>query len=162
MPKHVMLVGGGVGGTIVANLLSRHLSPAEAQVTLIESTGKHAYMPGWLPTNRATLEVKELEQVYALGDATDLPVSKSGSAAHIEAKVVAARILADIRSEAPKKGEALYDGEVMCFLETGYHKAANRSGVPTTMTRSPALRRVCNREPGANPSGLFKATIIPP
>lgn len=48
MPKHVVIVGGGVGGTIVANLLSRHLSPTEAQVTLIESTGKHAYMPGWL------------------------------------------------------------------------------------------------------------------
>ena len=54
MLKHVMIVGGGVGGTIVANLLARHLSPSEAQVTLIESTGKHAYMPGWLymPFNR--------------------------------------------------------------------------------------------------------------
>jgi sulfide:quinone oxidoreductase len=78
---------------------------------------------GWLPTDRNTLEVKELEHVYALGDATDLPVSKSGSAAHFEAKVVAARILAAIRGEEPKSDEALYDGEVMCFLETGYNKA---------------------------------------
>jgi len=43
-----MIVGGGVGGTIVANLLARHLEPRDARVTLIESTGKHAYMPGWL------------------------------------------------------------------------------------------------------------------
>ena len=78
---------------------------------------------GWLPTDRATLEVKGLSHVYALGDATDLPVSKSGSAAHFEAKVVAARILAEVRGEAPKNGDALYDGEVMCFLETGYSKA---------------------------------------
>jgi len=48
MPQHVLIVGGGVGGTIVANLLARHLEPIDATVTLIESTGKHAYMPGWL------------------------------------------------------------------------------------------------------------------
>jgi len=78
---------------------------------------------GWIPTDRNTLQVKGLEQVYALGDATDLPVSKSGSAAHFEAKVVASRILAGIRGEEAKASETLYDGEVMCFLETGYNKA---------------------------------------
>jgi sulfide:quinone oxidoreductase len=78
---------------------------------------------GWIPTDRNTLQVKGLEQVYALGDATDLPVSKSGSAAHFEAKVVASRILAGIHGEEAKASETLYDGEVMCFLETGYNKA---------------------------------------
>jgi sulfide:quinone oxidoreductase len=78
---------------------------------------------GWLPTDRHTLEVKGHQHVYALGDATDLPVSKSGSAAHFEAKIVAARILAAIRGEELKSDEATYDGEVMCFLETGYNKA---------------------------------------
>ena len=78
---------------------------------------------GWIPTDRNTLEVKGVPHVYALGDATDLPVSKSGSAAHFEAKVVAARILAAIRGEELKADEATYDGEVMCFLETGYNKA---------------------------------------
>ena len=48
MPQHVMIVGGGVGGTIVANLLARHLHPYDAEITLIESTGKHVYMPAWL------------------------------------------------------------------------------------------------------------------
>ncbi len=78
---------------------------------------------GWLPTDRATLEVKGVPHVYALGDATDLPVSKSGSAAHFEAKVVAHRLIAEIRGEEPRNGEATYDGEVMCFLETGQNKA---------------------------------------
>jgi len=78
---------------------------------------------GWLPTDRATLEVKGVPHVYALGDATDLPVSKSGSAAHFEAKVVAHRLLAEIRGEELGNGEAVYDGEVMCFLETGQNKA---------------------------------------
>lgn len=48
MPQHIVIVGGGVGGTIVANLLARHLHLQETKVTLIENTGKHAYMPGWL------------------------------------------------------------------------------------------------------------------
>src|SRR6266704_3214361 len=78
---------------------------------------------GWLPTDRATLEVKGQEHIYALGDATDLPVSKSGSAAHFEAKVVAHRLIAEIRGEEPGNGEATYDGEVMCVLESGQNKA---------------------------------------
>ncbi len=78
---------------------------------------------GWLPTDRATLEVKGQQHIYALGDATDLPVSKSGSAAHFEAKVVAHRLIAEIHGEEPGNGDATYDGEVMCFLETGQNKA---------------------------------------
>src|ERR1700747_2577999 len=48
MPQHIVIVGGGVGGTIVANLLARSLHRDEAEITLIDSTGKHVYMPGWL------------------------------------------------------------------------------------------------------------------
>src|SRR5579883_3142496 len=78
---------------------------------------------GWLPTDRHTLQVKGHEHIYAIGDATDLPVSKSGSAAHFEAKVVAHRLIAAIRGQEPQGHDATYDGEVMCFLETGQHKA---------------------------------------
>ncbi len=62
---------------------------------------------GWLPTDRATLEVKGQEHIYALGDATDLPVSKSGSAAHFEAKVVAHRLITELHGEEPRNGIAL-------------------------------------------------------
>lgn len=78
---------------------------------------------GWVPTDRKTLEVKGYERIYALGDATDLPVSKSGSAAHFEAKVIAHRIIAAVRGEKPDPKSAIYDGEVMCFLETGHNTA---------------------------------------
>jgi len=78
---------------------------------------------GWIGTDRYTLEVKGQEHIYAIGDATDLPVSKSGSAAHFEAKVLANRIAATVRGEEPDATKANYDGEVMCFLETGNNTA---------------------------------------
>ncbi len=98
------------------------LVPPHRGARVIEESGLGDEQ-GWIPTDRTTLEVKGQHQVYALGDATDLPVSKSGSAAHFEAKVVAARILAAVRGEEPKPEEATYDGEVMCVLETGYSRA---------------------------------------
>jgi len=98
------------------------LVPPHRGARVIEESGL-GDAQGWIPTDRTTLEVKGKQHVYALGDATDLPVSKSGSAAHFEAKIVAARILAAMRGQEPKHDEATYDGEVMCFLETGYNKA---------------------------------------
>lgn len=78
---------------------------------------------GWVPTDRHTLEVKGLERVYAIGDATDLPVSKSGSAAHFQAKVVAERISAEITGKPLHNGRGHYNGHVMCFLEMGGEQA---------------------------------------
>jgi sulfide:quinone oxidoreductase len=78
---------------------------------------------GWLPTDRATLEVKGQQRLFALGDVTDLPVSKSGAAAHFEASVVAERIAAGVRMRTVNPREGYYDGRVMCFMETGYSQA---------------------------------------
>jgi sulfide:quinone oxidoreductase len=75
---------------------------------------------GWLPTDRFTLQVKDHGRIFAMGDATDLPISKSGSTAHFEAPVVASRIASLVRGSAPRTN---YGGRVMCFLETGRRKA---------------------------------------
>jgi sulfide:quinone oxidoreductase len=76
---------------------------------------------GWIPTDRETLLSKADSYVYVLGDASDLPVSKSGSAAHFEARVVAHRIAGDVLG---KPDDMRYTGEVMCFLETGQGRAS--------------------------------------
>jgi sulfide:quinone oxidoreductase len=76
---------------------------------------------GWIETDRETLQSKLDPSIYVLGDASDLPVSKSGSAAHFEARVVAGRIAGAISG---KDGEIRYDGAVMCFLETGRGQAS--------------------------------------
>jgi sulfide:quinone oxidoreductase len=77
---------------------------------------------GWLPTDKHSLNVDGQERIFALGDATNLPISKSGSTAHFEAPVIASRIASLIRDTAPKDN---YGGRVMCFLETGNGKATS-------------------------------------
>jgi sulfide:quinone oxidoreductase len=74
---------------------------------------------GWLPTDRHTLQVGGRPNVYALGDATDLPLSKAGSTAHFEAPVVAERIVAAVEGREPAGKHAAYEGRVMCFFEIG-------------------------------------------
>jgi sulfide:quinone oxidoreductase len=80
---------------------------------------------GWVPVDKNTLKHANFEHLWAIGDTTDIPISKSGSVAHYEATVVAAEITAAIKGEAPP--EHLYDGKVMCFLETGQGKATTIS-----------------------------------
>ncbi len=77
---------------------------------------------GWIPTDKHTLNVEGQERIFALGDATNLPISKSGSTAHFEAPVIASRIASLIRGTAPKEN---YGGRVMCFLETGNGQATS-------------------------------------
>ena len=76
---------------------------------------------GWLPVDRNTLKHTGFDNVWAIGDATNIPISKSGSVAHYEATVAAAEIVAAVRGEAPPAH--VYDGKVMCFLETGHGQA---------------------------------------
>jgi len=74
---------------------------------------------GWLPTDHHTLQVGGRPNVYALGDATDLPLSKAGSTAHFEAPIVAERIAATVQGREPRGKHADYTGKVMCFFEVG-------------------------------------------
>lgn len=92
--------------------------PHEGQQVVIDSDLGDA--GGWLPTERHTLQVGEYDRVSALGDATNLPISKSGSTVHFEAPVIASRIASVIRGTGPKTN---CGGRVMCFLETGNGRA---------------------------------------
>jgi sulfide:quinone oxidoreductase len=74
---------------------------------------------GWLPTDPGTLQVGGRPNVYAVGDATNLPLSKAGSTAHFEAPVVAERIVAAIEGREPDAKHGTYTGRVMCFFEIG-------------------------------------------
>ncbi len=92
--------------------------PHKGQQFLMDS-GLAPAPGGWLPTDRHTLLVGDRANVYALGDATDLPLSKAGSTAHFEAPVVAERVIAAIEGRTPSGKHADYEGKVMCFFEIG-------------------------------------------
>jgi sulfide:quinone oxidoreductase len=75
---------------------------------------------GFVPTDKQTLQTPAKPNVFALGDATDLPTSKAGSATHFEGDVLAENVA---RFLAGQELVAGYDGHANCFIETGYHKA---------------------------------------
>lgn len=75
---------------------------------------------GWIPTDRYQLTMEGHDNVYVLGDTTNLPVSKTGSAAHFEAEVVSENISSLIKIGTPVRE---YDGKVYCFIETGHDSA---------------------------------------
>ena len=79
---------------------------------------------GWVQTDRTTLQVAGTANIWAVGDTTDLPISKAGSTAHFEAPVIVERLAAALRGGAPDPQHAAYAGHVMCFLETGHGKAS--------------------------------------
>ncbi len=94
------------------------LAPPHRGAKIAEDSGL-AGPGGWIPTDRRTLKVKGHDDIFAIGDATDLPLSKAGSTAHFEAPVVADAIAADVLGRPAKLS---YNGHVMCFFETGYGK----------------------------------------
>src|SRR5438876_1065182 len=75
---------------------------------------------GFVPTDKRTLQTSVKPNVFALGDATDLPTSKAGSVTHFEAEVLTENIA---RYLADEELEAGYDGHANCFIETGFHNA---------------------------------------
>ncbi len=75
---------------------------------------------GFVPTDKRTLQTPASPNVFALGDATDLPISKAGSVTHFECEVLAENVVRFLDGE---KLDASYDGHANCFVETGFHKA---------------------------------------
>jgi sulfide:quinone oxidoreductase len=74
----------------------------------------------FIPTHKHTLQSKAYENVFVIGDATDLPSSKAGSVAHFQADVLTENIELFIEGK-PLKEE--FDGHANCFIESGNGKA---------------------------------------
>ncbi|MEK6221932.1 MAG: NAD(P)/FAD-dependent oxidoreductase, partial [Chloroflexota bacterium] len=73
----------------------------------------------YVATNKNTLQSKQWENIWVIGDAGDVPASKAGSVAHFMLDVLIENI------ERQQKGQALkadFDGHANCFIETGYER----------------------------------------
>jgi len=73
----------------------------------------------FVDTDRNTLQSKAFENVFVIGDATNLPTSKAGSVAHFEADVLHENLMAAIED---RPFTASFDGHANCYIETGYGK----------------------------------------
>lgn len=71
---------------------------------------------GWLPTDRETMKVLGLENVYVLGDTVDLPISKAGGSCHNQSPVVVNNLASEIRLGRPTHA---YDGRVVAIAQMG-------------------------------------------
>ena len=76
---------------------------------------------GWIPTDKNTMRIAGHENAYAIGDAINIPVSKTGVTAHLEAITAADNIVTAIRE---KKELYKYNGRINCPFEMGSGKSA--------------------------------------
>ena len=74
----------------------------------------------FVPTDKHTLQSAARDNIFALGDATNLPSSKAGSVVHFQSEILAENILSYIKGRELK---ASFDGHSNCFIESGYGKA---------------------------------------
>lgn len=74
----------------------------------------------FVPTNHNTLQSLDHENIFVIGDATNVPASKAGSVAHFQAETLTDNILLYVEGK-PLKEE--FDGHANCFIETGNNKA---------------------------------------
>ena len=93
--------------------------PTHSGAGFVETSGLGNEL-GFIPTDKHSLVAKGLENVFVVGDATDVPASKAGSVAHFEAETLVENL------ERMAKGESLvstFDGHANCYVETGNGKA---------------------------------------
>ena len=72
-----------------------------------------------VPTDKHTLRARDFENVFVLGDATNLPASKAGSVAHfqVDTFIENFRRYLDGRELLPS-----FDGHANCYIESGFGK----------------------------------------
>src|SRR5579872_3512769 len=74
----------------------------------------------FIPTDPHTLQSRVKPNIFAIGDAADIPTSKAGSVAHFAGEVLCDNVS---RFLAGRPLAAVFDGHTNCFIESGYKKA---------------------------------------
>ena len=100
--------------------------PFDVLVTIPTNTGDSAIGRSGLgdelnfvPTDKHTLRAQNHENIFVIGDATDLPSSKAGSVAHFQSDILLENFLAAIEGREPTER---FDGHANCFIESGFGK----------------------------------------
>jgi len=106
----------------------------------------------FVPTDKETLQSKQHENIFVLGDASNIPTSKAGSVAHFASEILFENLMSSIEG---REMHAKFDGHANCYIETGFGKGAlidfnyETEPLPGTFPL-----------PGIGPFGLLKNTKI--
>lgn len=92
--------------------------PVNMGATVIERSGIGNDL-NFVPTEKYTLKAKEFDNIFVLGDATDLPSSKAGSVAHFQVDGFVENFARYVEG---KELQPTFDGHANCFIETGFGK----------------------------------------
>lgn len=118
---------------------------------MIERSGLGDDM-NFVPTDKETLRSKEYENIFVLGDASNIPTSKAGSVAHFAAEILFENLMSAIEGRPLM---AKFDGHANCYIETGHGKGALIDFNYTTEPLPGTFPL-----PGIGPFGLLKNTKI--
>lgn len=106
----------------------------------------------YIATDKHTLRSEKWENIFVLGDASNIPTSKAGSVVHFASDVVFGNLMAAIEG---RPLIAKFDGHSNCYIETGFGKGSlidfNYETEPLPGTYP---------LPGIGPFGLLKNTRL--
>ncbi len=106
----------------------------------------------YIATDKYTLRSEKWENIFVLGDASNIPTSKAGSVVHFASDVLFDNLIAAIEG---RPLIAKFDGHSNCYIETGFGKGSlidfNYETEPLPGTYP---------LPGIGPFGLLKNTRI--
>ncbi len=93
-----------------------HVTPPMSAPDVVKSSSL-ADAAGWVDVDKATLQSKKFENVFACGDVSNLPTSKTGAAIRKQAPTLVSNLISSTKKQPL---EARYDGYTSCPLVTGY------------------------------------------
>lgn len=106
----------------------------------------------YIATDKYTLRSEKWENIFVLGDASNIPTSKAGSVVHFASEILYENLLSAIEGRPLL---AKFDGHSNCYIETGFGKGSlidfNYETEPLPGTYP---------LPGVGPFGLLKNTRI--
>ena len=123
--------------------------PVNMGAEMVERSGMGDDL-NFIPTNKETLQSQRAENIFVIGDASNIPTSKAGSVAHFSGEILYDNILSYIEGRPLL---AKFDGHANCYIETGFGKGAlidfnyDTEPLPGTFPL-----------PGIGPFGLLKNT----
>jgi len=106
------------GSTIVEHYDMMHVTPPQSAPDFLKHSPL-ANPDGWVSVDRSTLQHTIFQDVFALGDCSNLPTSKTGAAVRGQAPVLVQNLMALRHHEALA---GVYDGYTACPVVTGYGK----------------------------------------